>query len=274
MIHEHEDLLLASAAMDFGLSQEEADRLSQAIEDCPVCAERAAAYRRQLRLLSSLPEIEPSDALRRKVMAAALSGGRTPSRTPLILLAAALVIGSVMAVAVAAGGAFRERTTIVAEFPPNATPSAAVASDVAVASDAPPSVEPSQPVVGPGGAPAVAVDSIAEVVSSNLRIRSQPRTTTDSIKFEPFLAIGDRLFLIDGPVVASNHDWYQVAAWRPSDPSRSWPIGWVASADSADGSPWIAGASVECPKNPTVDVLAAMNRYEALACFGDRTIAF
>jgi hypothetical protein len=190
----------------------------------------------------------------------------------MLLLAAALVIGALLAlVAAAAGGAFRQRS--LAEYPPVDESVAPVASAVAVASIEP-RVVPSQPV-NPlaSGRPAFANDAVAEVISTNLRIRSQPRIADDSIKFEPFLTIGDLLFVVDGPVTATNHDWYQVAAWRPSDPAARWPIGWVATAD-INGTPWLGPALTGCPNVPTVDELAGMNPYAALACYGNRTIAF
>jgi hypothetical protein len=272
VIHEHEDLLLASAGMDFGLTPEESDRLDRAIRDCPICAERATAYRRQVRLLTALPVIEPSDALRRKVQAAALSGGRTStaSRSPLMLLAATVAIGSLLAVGAVVGGAFREKR--VAEFPPNETPSGPTASDAAIPSALPSPDASGLPTSGPGGPPVIAVDSVGEVRTDNLRLRSQPRIATDSIKFEPLLDVGDRFLVLGEPVTASNHDWYHVAVWRPSDPEASWPIGWIATAD-VNGTPWIGTAAVTCPAAPTVDVLAAMTPYEALACYRDQTLS-
>ncbi|HXU84337.1 MAG TPA: hypothetical protein VN773_00885 [Verrucomicrobiae bacterium] len=274
MIHEHDELLLASAAIDFGLSDEEAERLRQAIHDCPVCAQRASAYRRQFQLLAELPVLEPSDVVRRRVLGAVATGRVRQSRSPMfLLLAAALVIGATLAlVAVVAGGAlFRPKT--IAEFPPVDQSVGPGPSAVARASER--GVLPSQPADPSSGGPptAIAVDSVAEVISTNLRLRSQPRIAADSIKFEPFLDVGDRLFVVDGPVVATDHDWYQVKVWRPSDPGATWPIGWVASAD-INGTPWIAAATLACPPGPGVDQLAAMNRYEALACYGRRTITF
>jgi hypothetical protein len=272
VIHEHDDLILASAAIDFELTSDEADRLRRAVADCPVCAERASAYRRQFQALAELPRLEPTDAMRRRVMTAAISGRPSQTRTPVLLLAAALVIGALLAlVAAAAGGAFRERS--LAEYPPIDESVNPVASAIAIASREPVTVASPPADPGPGGRPTTfGSDTIAAVVSNNLRLRSQPRIAADSIKFEPFLKVGDRLFVVDGPVTATNHDWYQVATWRPSDPTATWPIGWVASAD-IDGTAWIGTAATACPATPTVAELAGMNRYEALACYGHRAIA-
>ena len=271
MIHEHEDLTLASAAIDFGLTDEETERLSRAIADCPICAERAAAYRRQFQMLAELPVLDPSESVRRVVQGSVVAGRRQQARVPWLLLAAALTIGALLAlVAAAAGGAFRQKT--IAELPPigeSAPPSASVSPSAPIVS--PPSVNPSDPgVVTP--AP-LAPDSIADVITTNLRLRSQPRISADSIKFEPLMTVGDRLFVISGPVNATNHDWYQVLVWRPSDAAATWPIGWVATAD-INGTPWIAAATIGCPARPDLGQLAAMDRHVALACYGHQSLSF
>ena len=63
------------------------------LRECPVCAERAASYHEQIRLMRRLPVLDASDATRRRVTAAAMSG-RAETRSPMfILLAAALLVG-------------------------------------------------------------------------------------------------------------------------------------------------------------------------------------
>jgi hypothetical protein len=271
VIHEHEDMILASAAIDFGLTETETERLNRAIADCPICAERAAAYRRQFQMIAELPLLDPSESVRRVVQGSVVTGRRQQARVPWLLLAAALTIGALLAlVAAAAGGAFRQKT--IAELPPigeSAPPIASASPSATFAS--PPPVDPSEPgVVTPA---ALAPNSIADVISTNLRLRSQPRISADSIKFEPLMTVGDRLFVIDGPVTATNHDWYQVLVWRPANTGAVWPIGWVASAD-INGTPWIAGATIDCPTTPDLGQLAAMDRHVALACYGHRTLSF
>jgi hypothetical protein len=271
VIHEHEDMILASAAIDFGLTDGETERLNRAIADCPICAERAAAYRRQFQMLAELPALDPSESVRRVVQGSVVTGRRQQARVPWLLLAAALTIGALLAlVAAAAGGAFRQKT--IAELPPigESAPPSVSASPSATIASAPP-VDPSDPgVVTPA---ALAPSSIADVITTNLRLRSQPRISADSIKFEPLMTVGDQLFVIDGPVTATNHDWYHVLVWRPSDPAATWPIGWVATAD-INGTPWIASATIDCPATPDLGQLAAMDRHVALACYGHRTLSF
>jgi len=224
VIHEHDALALASAAIDFDLSQAETQELSAAVADCPICAERAGVYRRHMRLLAEMPVLEAPEATRRRVMQAAMTGHVVDTRTPMLLLAAALLLGALLAVVAAIGGAFTDRR--LSELPPLESPRTSVAPAVANASTSP-SPEASLPVRPPGGAPEAALTPglIADVVSDNVRIRSKPGVSTGSVKFEPVLKIGDRLLVIAGPVAADDYDWYQVAAWRPSRPSMSWPIG-------------------------------------------------
>jgi hypothetical protein len=263
VIHEHDALELASTAMDFPLSEADTEKLREAVADCPICAERGAAYRRHGRLLAELPHLEASAEVQRRVMLAAAAGRQIDTRTPMLLLAAALLLGALLTVAAAAGGLFQPRT--LSAIPLNSTePSASApgpgpsSGPIAVASLQPEGIR-------------LSPDSIADVVANNVRIRSQPRVAADSFKLEPLLRIGDRLFVIAGPVAADNYDWYEVAAWRPSTAAVTWPVGWVARADH-NGTPWVQEATPNCPAAPAIDSLVAMDPHEALACYGHEAI--
>ena len=130
----------------------------------------------------------------------------------------------------------------------------------------------SQDLSGPGFGAPLTPDTIAEVVSGRLRIRSEPRVAADSIKHEPLLDVGDRLLVLDGPVVASDYEWYQVMAWRPGNLYDSWPVGWVSRGDH-DGSPWIRPSADPCPTGAvTMDIVEALHPQERVACFGDRPL--
>ena len=139
MIHEHEQLEIASAAMDFPLTPEVERELQLELADCPICAERAAAYKAQLRLLARLPVVSASDATRHRVTAAAMSG-RTGTRSPMVLvLAAALLLVAALAATAFVGAILRDREPIELGVV-DGTPSTAPAS-FGVAASGPPSLE-------------------------------------------------------------------------------------------------------------------------------------
>jgi serpin B len=80
--------------------------------------------------------------------------------------------------------------------------------------------------------------AVVVTVSDRLRVRSEPRVSDDSIKYEPLLPLGTELTVLDGPVSASGLTWYKVAP--VSYVGLDGPgYGWVASAGT-DGEPWIA----------------------------------
>jgi len=87
---------------------------------------------------------------------------------------------------------------------------------------------------------ALAPNTVVVTVSDALRVRSQPRVSDDSIKYEPVLPLDTNLFVLDGPVAASGYNWYKVAPVSFADLAGP-GYGWVAAADK-DGTPWIAPA--------------------------------
>ena len=264
MIHEHEALELASAAIDFGLGPEVERELTLTYRDCPVCAERAASYHEQIRMMRRLPVLDASEATRQRVTAAAL-GGRAGGRSTLVLvLAAALLVALLLGLTAAAGALLRNR-------PPEdllgVGPSPSGATTSPPGSAAPGSQDPA---TAGGGvfADKLPADSIAQVVETNVRVRSEPRVSADSTKLEPFLQPGDRLFVVEGPVVADDYDWYRVVpiGTNPGRPGSSLPTGWVSRGDH-DATPWIEPGSADCPQAP-VDIarLGEMHPLERLAC--------
>ena len=104
---------------------------------------------------------------------------------------------------------------------------------------------------------------VTTLADDGLRVRSEPRVSVDSLKLEPLLPLGSRLYVLDGPVSASGYPWYEVVPLTSPD----LPSGWVASADR-DGEPWIAADDFDCPPLPTdFRSLAALPAGVGLACF-------
>jgi hypothetical protein len=274
MIHEHEAAEYASAAMDFTLADHEERWLQHELAECPVCTERAAAYHEQLRLLQRLPTLEASDRTRIRITQAA-TAGRVDTRSPMMLVfAAALLVGMLLALT-AAAGAFLDKSDDLSSVP--TAPPSPLASGPLVAASAEPSVPPVGEAGNGGFSDELAGDSIVEVVSDNLRVRSEPRVASDSVLYEPLLRLGDRLFVIDGPVEASDYDWYRVILIGDGTNDQSWAelrSGWVARGDH-DGTPWIETDPPNCPEEPVeVADLRALHPLERLACFGSRPLSF
>lgn len=270
MSHDHEALALAVAAIDFELSPDEHARMEAGLLECAECAEAVESHREVARLLERLPTRDASPYVRERVLRAALVPPRQ-QQWPLLLVAAAL-LGLLFAAAVAVG-AFKERPPLDASV---VLPSASAPAHGDEASPEPStSPEPgaSDVPLEPAGpskfGTALAPDTLAEVVSARLRIRSEPRVADDSIKYEPLLDVGDRLLVVAGPVVANDYEWYQVTAWRPGDPSTSLPVGWVSRGDH-DGTPWLRARVDPCPGGPvTIAAVMALQPGERVACFGD-----
>jgi hypothetical protein len=103
---------------------------------------------------------------------------------------------------------------------------------------------------------------------SSLRVRSKPSLADDSLKLEPTLKAGTRLFIVDGPIHEDPYDWYLAQVYRGA-PSL---FGWVASGKA--GKAWIRPRPLACPAEPDEHALATMLPLEFLACFGNRPLTF
>jgi hypothetical protein len=173
-------------------------------------------------------------------------------RAPAIVLAVVVIL-------TAACGRSTATDRVASPSPVNAaaTTSAPVTSAAAIETPD----QTGSPIESP--AAKLTVGTIATTLVDGLRVRSQPRVGEDSIKFEPLLPLGAKLYVLDGPVAASGYAWYEVVSLT----SRSLPSGWVASADR-DAHPWLEAGAFDCPKPPTsIDSLAGLPAAVGLACF-------
>jgi hypothetical protein len=92
-------------------------------------------------------------------------------------------------------------------------------------------------------------------VSDDLRIRSKPRVSSDSAKYEPLLAIGSYLTILAGPVAGSGYWWYRIRLVDGLTLRGGITSGWVAAADH-DGEPWIDWADADMEPVPEADYTA------------------
>lgn len=90
-----------------------------------------------------------------------------------------------------------------------ASGSPTAAPSIAVGQSASPgrSESSSRPTVGADGP---LVNAIVITVSAELRVRSLPRVSDDSVKYEPVLPLGTKLHVLEGPVLDSGFVWYKV----------------------------------------------------------------
>jgi hypothetical protein len=121
-------------------------------------------------------------------------------------------------------------------------------------------------------------------VTDRLRVRSAPRVSDDSIKYEPLLPLGTFLYAFNGPVNESGYNWYEVALFSleltspgPCDaapgPCGGIYTGWVAR--SGDGELWIEPAKPDCPPLPTdARAVRTVSHGERLGCFSQVSISF
>lgn len=274
MSHDHEALHLAVASFDFELGPEERSRMQAGLLECAECAEALASHHELERLLGRLPTLDASPDVRERVLRAALVPPR--ERHWPVLLAAAALVGLLLGAAAAAGAFRDDRDPLdgVVVVPSVSPP--ALGDESSPGPSGSPAAGASAPVQGPSAPPQLgaplSADTLAEVVSGRLRIRSQPRVADDSIKYEPLLDVGDRLLILDGPVVANDYEWYQIMAWRPGNLYESWPVGWVARGDH-DGTPWLSRRASSCPTGTiTMQVVEGLHPQERVACFGDRPL--
>lgn len=136
------------------------------------------------------------------------------------------------------------------------------------------SVRPTQP--DPGG---LALGSVVEVVTDDLRVRSAPAVSETSTILEPLLEPGTKLYVVDGPVGASGYAWYQVLTFSGDLTPAGGGVdetavegGWVAAADK-NGEPWVQAFRPDCAPAPTsVNDLLMLDGVTALACFGGQPL--
>ena len=107
------------------------------------------------------------------------------------------------------------------------------------------------------GAFGLRADVPAVTVEAGLRVRSLPEVSDASIKYEPLLARGAALYVIDGPVAGSGYAWYQVHA------PESGLTGWVAAA-AKTGEDWIAPRPITCTLAASPDAFVNRLGYDLM----------
>jgi hypothetical protein len=158
----------------------------------------------------------------------------------------------------------------LAPFPPTsraaASTEALVSTVTPTVTSSPTAIATARPTATPASSPTpgkTLADTAVVTVVDGVRVRSKPRVSDDSFKYEPLLPLGTPLYVLDGPVSASGYTWYEVVPLT----SRTLHSGWVATA-SRSGDPWLAARDFACPPVPTdLRSLRALPSGVGLACF-------
>lgn len=103
-----------------------------------------------------------------------------------------------------------------------------------------------------GPKPPFAAGTLLVTVSDDVRVRSKPRVSSDSVRYEPVLATGTDLRVLAGPVAGSGYWWYRVRLEDGLTLRGGIATGWVAAGDH-DGEPWIDWREVDTDPVPEPD---------------------
>lgn len=221
----HPDFLeLAAAAIDFELDPAEQEELATHLAACTPCRRRVIGLQVDARAVRELPPYVLAPERAQRIWRRIDDPRRGSIATlRLVAIAALLVLAAVSAVSI--GASLLRRDDLSEAVTP---PGLVDASETASPSSTPQSSL--QPTTKPQG---FAVDTVVEIVVTDLRVRTAPTVDNAvSAKLDPLLGVGTRLQVLDGPVLADDYEWYLVQA-------IGWPHrGWVAAADH-DGEPWI-----------------------------------
>jgi hypothetical protein len=89
-----------------------------------------------------------------------------------------------------------------------------------------------------GPRPDFPVGALLVTVSDSVRVRSKPRVSDDSVRYEPVLDVGTDMTVLDGPAAGSGYWWYRIHLEDGLTLRNGVTAGWVAAADH-DGEHWI-----------------------------------
>jgi len=147
----------------------------------------------------------------------------------------------------------------------NASPEPSASVDSTPATSAAPSAAPSHT------AGTIAPDTLVEVIVADLIVRSEPGVEAGAGTILPDrLTMGDRAYVVAGPVMASGYEWYQVDPLTRADGSAG-TFGWIAVA-GRDGEAWVQSSTPPCPATVDLAGVLALAPLERLACFGDESL--
>jgi hypothetical protein len=154
-------------------------------------------------------------------------------------------------------------TACSAQVTPSATTPPPTTSPIATPI-APPQAAPSNSAapIPTLNQPSLGIDRFAEVVTTDLVVRSAPGTGRDSEMYGTVANLA--VTVLDGPVQADGYEWWLI---RPihSDGFEPPPSGWVAAG--GQGEVWLAPTSISCDDAPTSEALWGMPSAMWVGCY-------
>lgn len=119
---------------------------------------------------------------------------------------------------------------------------------------------------------AFAIDDIAQVITTNLVVRTAPGIDPSSEIHPTVLDAPALVYVIGGPVSADDYEWYEVIPANLDYLPTVYPAsGWVA-AGSREGEPWIGGVDLACPDPSSLLDVVSLSELGTIACFGSETL--
>ena len=112
--------------------------------------------------------------------------------------------------------------------------------------------------------PTLAVDTFAQVVTTDLVVRTAPGTGPDSEEIPGRIA-HHPVYIVDGPVRADGYEWWLIVPDEWGGIGGMYSPGWVAAG--GDSEVWLAPASRHCEPNPSSEELWAMSLIERVGCY-------
>jgi hypothetical protein len=121
-------------------------------------------------------------------------------------------------------------------------------------------------------ASAFAIDDIAQVVTTDLVVRTGPGIGPSSEIHPTALDAPALVYVIGGPVSADGYEWYEVIPANLDYLPTGYPgSGWVA-ARSREGEPWIGAVDVACPDPSSLLDVVSLSELGTIACLGSETV--
>jgi hypothetical protein len=112
--------------------------------------------------------------------------------------------------------------------------------------------------------PVLAVDGFAEVVTTDLVVRSAPGTGQDSDTSGTVANLA--VYVLDGPVQADGYEWWLIVPLDYFDRFEPPPSGWVAAGSQDEV--WLAPTPSSCDDAPSSETLWAIRSVVQVGCYG------